>query len=93
MPGTLPDPTMPGSSAVLMPVSTTTDYRTYSLTAALTHAEVDSFTPVMTVHCTFRLNISRVGVAVQFRILHVTIKIAFQDIKKDSSCRNEWFFL
>lgn len=25
MPGTLPDPTMPGSSAVLMPVSTTTE--------------------------------------------------------------------
>ena len=35
MPGTLPDPTMPGSSAVLMPVSTTTA----ALMAALTHAE------------------------------------------------------
>lgn len=32
MPGTLPDPTMPGSSAVLLPVSVTTDPRACSAT-------------------------------------------------------------
>lgn len=34
MPGTLPDPTMPGSSAVLMPVSTTTE-NTHAFSRAL----------------------------------------------------------
>lgn len=79
MPETLPDPTMPGSSAVLMPVSTATGHRAHSRLHS--HAEAESLTHMWR-QCKCRLHVNFVLVR---DVFHHYLNGLAQFVRKEST--------